>query len=54
MANVHDVAAAVLRHIGATSAMKLEKLVYYCQCCTLPAITALCFRRRSRHGGRAP
>lgn len=31
MATVHDVAAAVLERQGRTTAMKLEKLVYYCQ-----------------------
>ena len=32
MATVHDVAAAVMERLGSTTAMKLEKLVYYCQC----------------------
>jgi uncharacterized phage-associated protein len=31
MANVQDVAAYILRKQGAMSAMKLQKLVYYCQ-----------------------
>jgi uncharacterized phage-associated protein len=31
LATVHDVAAAVLERTGAITAMKLEKLVYYCQ-----------------------
>ncbi|SCG80654.1 Uncharacterized phage-associated protein [Micromonospora echinaurantiaca] len=31
MATVHDVAAAVIERLGSMSAMKLEKLVYYCQ-----------------------
>ena len=31
MATVHDVAAALLQRMGSMSAMKLEKLVYYCQ-----------------------
>ncbi|WP_158619088.1 Panacea domain-containing protein [Micromonospora sp. M71_S20] len=31
MATAHDVAAAVLGDLGAMTAMKLEKLVYYCQ-----------------------
>lgn len=31
MATVHDIAAYILRRIGATSAMKLQKLVYYSQ-----------------------
>jgi len=31
VATVHDVAAAVLRTLGTMTAMKLEKLVYYCQ-----------------------
>lgn len=31
MATVHDVAAYILRSTGATSAMKLQKLVYYSQ-----------------------
>lgn len=31
MANVHDVAAAILERQGAMSAMKLEKLAYYSQ-----------------------
>ncbi|MEO3922906.1 type II toxin-antitoxin system antitoxin SocA domain-containing protein [Micromonosporaceae bacterium B7E4] len=32
MAGVHDVAAALLERLGEMTAMKLEKLVYYCQC----------------------
>ncbi|MGC4875220.1 Panacea domain-containing protein [Micromonospora sp. DT43] len=31
MATAHDVAAAVLGNLGSVTAMKLEKLVYYCQ-----------------------
>jgi uncharacterized phage-associated protein len=31
MTTVHDVAAALLRQLGGMTAMKLEKLVYYCQ-----------------------
>ncbi|MFG1837664.1 Panacea domain-containing protein [Micromonospora sp. NPDC049175] len=31
MATAHDVAAAVLSKLGSVTAMKLEKLVYYCQ-----------------------
>lgn len=31
MANVNDVAAAILRRQGAMSTWKLQKLVYYCQ-----------------------
>jgi uncharacterized phage-associated protein len=31
MANVHDVAAFILEQIGATTAMKLQKLAYYSQ-----------------------
>jgi uncharacterized phage-associated protein len=31
MVTVHDVAAAVVQRLGAMTAMKLEKLVYYCQ-----------------------
>ena len=31
MADVHDVAAFVLEKLGPTSAMKLQKIVYYCQ-----------------------
>lgn len=32
MATVHDVAAALMERVGVVTAMKLEKLVYYCQC----------------------
>ena len=32
MADVQDVAAAILDRCGSMTAMKLEKLVYYCQC----------------------
>lgn len=32
MATVHDVAAAVTARVGEMTTMKLEKLVYYCQC----------------------
>jgi uncharacterized phage-associated protein len=35
MVNVHDVAAAILRKQGPMSAMKLEKLAYYCQAWSL-------------------
>ena len=35
MANVHDVAAYILRKRGAMSAMKLQKLVYYSQAWSL-------------------
>jgi uncharacterized phage-associated protein len=35
MASVHDVAAYVLDRSGPLSAMKLEKLVYYCQAWSL-------------------
>ena len=31
MASVHDVAADILSRLGRMSAMKLQKLVYYCQ-----------------------
>lgn len=31
MATVHDVAAAVVDRLGGMTAMKLEKIVYYCQ-----------------------
>jgi uncharacterized phage-associated protein len=32
MATAHDVAAALVERLGGMTAMKLEKLVYYCQC----------------------
>jgi len=35
MANVHDVAAFILRECGEMTAMKLQKLVYYCQAWSL-------------------
>ena len=35
MANVHDVAAYILRHRSSMTAMKLQKLVYYCQAWSL-------------------
>jgi uncharacterized phage-associated protein len=35
MANVHDVAAYILRKRGEMSAMKLQKLAYYCQAWSL-------------------
>jgi len=35
MASVHDVAAYILEQHGPTTAMKLEKLVYYCQAWSL-------------------
>ncbi|GGN29502.1 putative phage-associated protein [Actinoplanes campanulatus] len=31
MATVHDVASAIVQRLGGMTAMKLEKLVYYCQ-----------------------
>ena len=35
MATVHDVASYILKQLGPTSAMKLQKLVYYCQAWSL-------------------
>jgi uncharacterized phage-associated protein len=35
MASVHDVASYILEQRGPTTAMKLEKLVYYCQAWSL-------------------
>lgn len=35
MANVHDVAAYILQRRGPMTAMKLQKLVYYCQAWSL-------------------
>jgi len=35
MANVHDVAAYILEKHGTMTAMKLQKLVYYCQAWSL-------------------
>jgi uncharacterized phage-associated protein len=35
MATAHDVAAYILRRTGAITAMKLQKLVYYCQAWSL-------------------
>jgi uncharacterized phage-associated protein len=35
MANVHDVAANILRKHGPMTALKLEKLTYYCQAWSL-------------------
>lgn len=35
MANVHDVAAYILKSQGSMTAMKLQKLVYYCQAWSL-------------------
>ena len=35
MANVHDVAAYILKRRGPMSAMKLHKLIYYCQAWSL-------------------
>jgi uncharacterized phage-associated protein len=35
MANVHDVAAAILQKQSPMTALKLEKLVYYCQAWSL-------------------
>jgi uncharacterized phage-associated protein len=32
MTSVHDVASAIVEETGEVTAMKLEKLVYYCQC----------------------
>lgn len=35
MASVHDVAAYILKRTGSISAMKLQKLAYYCQAWSL-------------------
>lgn len=35
MARVHDITAYILKQLGPTSAMKLEKLVYYSQAWSL-------------------
>ena len=35
MASAHDVAAYILKKLGPMTAMKLQKLVYYCQAWSL-------------------
>jgi uncharacterized phage-associated protein len=46
MANVHDVAAAILQKQGPLTAMKLEKLVYYSQAWSLVWDEAALFPER--------
>jgi uncharacterized phage-associated protein len=46
MVNVYDVAAAILRKHGPMSAMKLEKLAYYCQAWSLVWDDAALFQER--------
>lgn len=46
MASVHDVASAILRKLGPMTAMKLEKLVYYCQAWSLVWDDAVLFPER--------
>ena len=46
MASVHDVAAAILRKHGPMTALKLEKLVYYCQAWALVWEEEPMFRER--------
>ncbi len=46
MATVHDVAAILLERLGPITAMKLEKLVYYCQCWHLARYGSLLFNER--------
>ncbi len=53
MATAHDVAAAVLHELGPMTAMKLEKLVYYCQGWHSRARDTLFSRSRSKPGGKA-
>ncbi|MEU8001081.1 type II toxin-antitoxin system antitoxin SocA domain-containing protein [Catellatospora sp. NPDC049111] len=43
MATVHAVAAAVIDQLGPMTAMKLQKLVYYCQCWHLARTDRLIF-----------
>ncbi len=54
MANVHDVAAYILRKHGAMTAMKLEKLVYYAQAWSLVWDEAPLFRERIEAWGAGP
>ena len=46
MASVHDVAAYILNNTGPMTAMKLEKLVYYCQAWSLVWEERPLFRER--------
>jgi uncharacterized phage-associated protein len=54
MANVHDVAAYILKKMGPLTAMKLEKLVYYCQAWSLVWDEKPLFRERIEAWANGP
>ncbi len=54
MANVHDVAAYILKKAGRTSAMKLQKLVYYSQAWSLVWDEKPLFRARIEAWANGP
>jgi len=54
MASVHDVAAFILRERGPMTAMKLQKLVYYCQAWSLVWDDAPMFAERIRAWKNGP
>lgn len=54
MATVHDVAAYILKRIGTISAMKLQKLAYYCQSWSLVWEDRPIFRARIEAWANGP
>ena len=54
MASVHDVAAYILARAGKMTAMKLEKLVYYCQAWSLVWDEKSLFRERIEAWANGP
>ncbi|HSN93121.1 MAG TPA: type II toxin-antitoxin system antitoxin SocA domain-containing protein [Anaeromyxobacteraceae bacterium] len=54
MVTAKDVAAHILRHAGAMSAMKLQKLVYYAQAWSLALRGAPLFRERVQAWAHGP
>lgn len=54
MASVHDVAAYILKKVGPMTAMKLEKLAYYCQAWSLVWDEKPLFRERIEAWANGP
>lgn len=54
MANVHDVATYIIKKLGPVTAMKLEKLVYYCQAWSLVWEDRPMFRARVEAWANGP
>jgi uncharacterized phage-associated protein len=54
MVNVHDVVAYIVKKLGKTSAMKLQKLLYYCQAWSLVWDEAPLFKNKIEAWANGP